>query len=324
MVRDFAHRVFVLIMRQAFRFAHFSDPHLPLLPGWPDRLRALAGKRLLGFLSWRRKRHKVHRPEVLAALLADVAAHAPDHVVVTGDLINIALPDEFERAREWLEQLGAPGRVSLVPGNHDATVKVPWDTGLGQWRPWMAGDGSEAESEVDFPFVRVRGPVAFVGLSTAVPSPPLLAVGTVGAAQVARLEEILRALDRRGLCRVVLMHHPPLRVGRSERKALTDRRRVQGALARAGAELVLHGHHHREHVAYLPGPDGSTIPVIGVPSASAAPVGRAQAARWIQFTLESPAEGRWRLGALVRGYDAAGFRTESRFAVAYEGRNEAP
>jgi len=299
-------------MHPPFRFAHFSDPHLPLAPGWPARLRTLAGKRLLGFLSWRRKRHLVHRPEVLAALLADVAAHTPDHIVVTGDLINIALPDEFDRARDWLERIGPPERLSLVPGNHDATVRVPWNLGLGRWQPWMDGD----DAETALPFVRVRGPVAFVGLSTAVPTPPLLATGRVGAEQAARLEVLLRKLGRRDLFRVILMHHPPLRVGGSERTALTDRRRVQAALARAGAELVLHGHHHRAHVGCLPGPAGA-IPVVGVPSASAAPVGRTQPARWIRFTVERPEDGRWRLAALVRGYDAAGFRTEARFAVTY-------
>ena len=305
-------------MRQAFRFAHFSDPHLPL--GGPARLRALLGKRFFGYLSWYRARHKVHRPEVLATLLADVAAHGPDHIVVTGDLINISLPDEFERARAWLERVGPPDRVSLVPGNHDATVTVPWDIGLGRWQPWMTGDDPGAA----LPFVRVRGPVAFVGVSTALPTAPLLATGRVGAEQAMRLEEVLRDLARRDLFRIVLMHHPPLRVGRSERKALTDRKRVQEALARAGAELVLHGHHHREHVAYLAGPDGVAIPVVGVPSASAAPGGHGrgghgQAARWIQFTVERPEAGRWRLAALVRGYDSGGFRTESRFAVAYGG-----
>lgn len=299
-------------MQTGFRFAHFSDAHLPLLPGQLGGLWALAGKRTLGLLSWRRKRHAIHRPEILAALLADVAAHAPDHVVVTGDLTNIALPDEFERARAWLEQVGSPDQVSVVPGNHDATVRVPWDIGLGRWQPWMTGD-APAEG---FPFVRVRGPVAFVGVSTAVPTLPLLATGTVGAAQAARLEAVLADLGRRGLFRVVLMHHAPILVGRSPRKALTDRRHVQDVLARGGAELVLHGHHHSNQIGSLPG-RGAAIPVIGVASASAAPIGRGQAAHWNQFTV-GQRDGAWRLSALARGYTADGFRTEMRYAVTYE------
>ncbi|MGQ9367800.1 metallophosphoesterase family protein [Azospirillum sp. ST 5-10] len=304
-------------MPHGFRFAHLSDPHLPLPPGLPARLRHLAGKRLLGFLSWRRKRHRLHLPDVLAALLADVERHAPDHVVVTGDLVNIALPDEFELARLWLEGLGAPERVSVVPGNHDATVAVPWGIGLGRWQPWMTGDGADAGGPAGFPYVRIRGPVAFVGVSTAVPTLPLLATGTVGTAQRARVEAVLNELAARGLFRVVLMHHPPLPVGGGARKGLTDRRAVQGVLARAGAELVLHGHHHRNHRGLLPGPGGRSIPVVGVASASGAE-GHAHPARWIQFTVTARGEGGWHLAALVRGYGAGGFGTAERFAVSYD------
>ncbi|CAO3433248.1 metallophosphoesterase family protein [Azospirillum doebereinerae] len=306
-------------METGYRFAHLSDPHLPLPSVRLAGLRALAGKRSLGLLSWRHKRQAIHRPEILAALMADVATHAPDHIAVTGDLTNIALPDEFERARSWLAQVGPPDRVTVVPGNHDATVAVPWEAGLGRWQPWMSGD-APAEG---FPFVRVRGPVAFVGVSTAVPSPPFLAIGTVGAGQAARLEAILAELARQGLFRVVLMHHPPLRIGRSERKALTDRRRVQDVLARAGAELVLHGHHHRDHITSLPGP-GNLIPLFGVASASAAPGGWADPARWIQFTVKRRGDGVWHLSALVRGYAAGGFRTEARYAMACGRQDAAP
>jgi len=301
-----------------FRFAHFSDPHLPLSPGWPSGAGVFAGKRLLGLLSWRLKRRRIHRPEILDRLLADVAAYAPDHSVVTGDLTNIALPDEFTRARTWLDQVGPPDRVSVVPGNHDATVSVPWAIGLGQWQPWLSGDAPDDEG---FPFVRLRGPVAFVGVSTATPSLPLLATGTVGADQAARLEHVLAALGRRDLFRVVLMHHPPLRVGHSERKALRDRARVQGVLARVGAELVLHGHHHRNHIGSLRGP-GAPVPVIGVSSASAASVAGAEPARWIAFTVTRPMAGGWRLAAEVRGDTPAGFRVETRFAVTYDAHHE--
>ncbi|MBP2301128.1 metallophosphoesterase family protein [Azospirillum picis] len=310
-------------MQPVFRFAHLSDPHLPLLPGWPARLHHLAGKRLLGFISWRRKRHRVHRPEVLARLLDDIAAHRPDHLVMTGDLVNIALPDEFERARAWLERVGPPDRVTVVPGNHDATVRVPWESGLGLWRPWMTGDGASggepeagpSDDGAGFPFLRLRGPVAFIGVSTAVPSPPLLATGAVGARQAALLETMLGELGGRGLFRVVLMHHPPLRVGRSERKALTDRRRIQGILARTGAELVLHGHHHRNHVASLPGPGGSTIPVMGVASASADAAAGGQPASWNRFTVAPLTDGGWRLAGAVRTCGADGFHTDGAFEI---------
>ncbi|MBB4315862.1 3',5'-cyclic AMP phosphodiesterase CpdA [Roseospira marina] len=293
---------------------------MPLRPDDAAGVRWLGVKRRLGRLSWRLKRQRIHQPAVLAALLADVAAQAPDHIVLTGDLTNLALPDEVQRARAWLDRIGPPDRVSVVPGNHDAMVAVPWTDGLGRWAPWLTGDTPEPDA---FPFVRMRGPVAFVGVSTAAPSLPLLATGRIGAEQAARLEAILADLGRRDRFRVVLIHHPPLRVGESERRALRDRPRVQNALARVGAELVLHGHHHRDHIGSLPGPNGP-VPVIGVSSASAAPVAGATPARWVHYTVTRPAGGGWRLSAVVRGYTPDGFRTDARFAVTTEAHHTAP
>src|SRR5664279_4271725 len=85
----------------AFTLAHLSDPHLPPLPA--PRWRDLLGKRALGYLNWTRNRHKYHRRDVLDALVADMQAQAPDHIAVTGDLVNLALEAEFGPARAWLE-----------------------------------------------------------------------------------------------------------------------------------------------------------------------------------------------------------------------------
>src|SRR3546814_219473 len=108
-----------------FKLAHISDPHLGPLP--PVRVAELLNIRFFGWLSWGRRRRALHRPEVLAALAADLAVLAPDHLVVTGDLTNIALPGEFVQVGRWLEGLGAPEGVTVVPGNHDAYVAVPWE-----------------------------------------------------------------------------------------------------------------------------------------------------------------------------------------------------
>ena len=98
--------------------AHLSDPHLRL-PG-PVPMRAVLNKRLLSLLSWRLNRHRRHRTETLARVIADLHDHAPELTMVTGDLTNLGLDSEFRKARTWLEQLGDPLRVMVIPGNHDA------------------------------------------------------------------------------------------------------------------------------------------------------------------------------------------------------------
>src|SRR4051812_31501957 len=93
-----------------FKLAHLSDPHLAPLPR--PNPRELLSKRGLGYINWLRKRRSIHRPEVLAALVADLKAQTPDHIAVTGDLVNLSLTSEFAPARVWLETLGNPHDVT--------------------------------------------------------------------------------------------------------------------------------------------------------------------------------------------------------------------
>ena len=67
-------------MRDSFFFAQVSDPHLTSLEqvAWRD----LVNKRVLGYLSWRRRRLKEHRGEVLDALRAVLVQTAPEHIAV--------------------------------------------------------------------------------------------------------------------------------------------------------------------------------------------------------------------------------------------------
>lgn len=279
-----------------FVLAHLSDPHLAPLP--PPRLTELIGKRVTGFINWRRKRAAIHRSEVLSRIVADLKAQHPDHIAVTGDLVNLALPGEYGVARAWLDALGHPADVTLVPGNHDAYVRSGVAASLTHWADFMRGDRPAANAPA-FPFLRRRGPLALIGISTSVPSLPLLATGRVGADQMLRLETILQDCGREGLCRVVLIHHPPTSKRSHYLKRLTDGPRLRDVLARHGAELVIHGHNHRRQTVWLDGPAGR-IPAIGVPSASEAPPGEHDPAGYNLYRIDGE-RGAWRYEVITRG-----------------------
>lgn len=290
-------------------FAQLSDPHLTSLDS--VRTADLLDKRGLGYLSWRRKRRFEHRREVLDALLDDLQQQPPEQVLVTGDLTHVGLPCEFAEAREWLHTLGDADRVALVPGNHDACVPAAWEDTFALWRDYMASDGDAgATGPVRFPTLRVRGELAFIGLSTAVPKPPLMATGTLGRSQIERLEPLLESCATRGLFRVVYLHHCPLARVDKWRKRLTDATAVQQVLARQGAELVVHGHGHRGHFARLRTRHG-VAPVIAVPSASAMGLHGHEAAAYHRYAV-TPTPGGWRLQIEPRRYDTvAGVFTQS-------------
>jgi 3',5'-cyclic AMP phosphodiesterase CpdA len=207
-------------------------------------------------------------------------------------------------ARAFLESLGPPHDVTLVPGNHDAYVSSADRYREEHWGDYMHGDNG-ATGELSFPFVRRRGQLALIGLSTAAPSPPFLATGQLGRAQLARLGAALDSCA--GLFRVVLIHHPPVSKPSRRFKRLLDGGELRMALARHGAELVIHGHDHERARIDLEGPGGPrrTIPVIGVPSASEAPPGKHDPAGYNLYWIEGTS-GAWRCEMVSRGLTSDG------------------
>ena len=256
----------------SYILAHLSDAHIGPLPR--PRRRDLLGKRFTGFVNWRR-RGRLHDMTVLAALVADLRARAPDHVAMTGDILNIGLPAEFPFARAWLETLGTAEAVSFVPGNHDAYVRSSLPHLASTFAPWVNEGGSSEVGVADglpfaFPYLRRRGPLALIGLNSAIPTAPLLASGALGHVQRDGLGRLLDEAGRQGLVRVVMVHHPPHVTGAQRGRGLRDAAGFEAVIAAHGSDLVIHGHNHRTSVAHLPGPRGP-VPVVGVPSCSAVP-----------------------------------------------------
>ncbi len=124
----------------SFTIAHISDPHLSPapMPGLAD----LRLKRVMGFINWKRGRARLNDMGMLARLVADLRAQRPDHVAVTGDLVNIGMASEFHRAALWLETFGDPSEVSFVPGNHDAYVRAAMPLLESTFAPWTTGDNA--------------------------------------------------------------------------------------------------------------------------------------------------------------------------------------
>jgi 3',5'-cyclic AMP phosphodiesterase CpdA len=302
-----------------FTLAHLSDVHLAPLPR--VRLGELGSKRVIGYHSWNYRRRYIHEIGIANAVRDDILASGADHIALTGDLINISAREEFPAGLVWLKTLGPPDRVTFVPGNHDAYVPVPWERGLGLWEAYMTGDTKVAPMPSDntptpFPFVRQRRNVALIGLSTAVPQPIGYATGRLGEAQIAAAAATLRELRKRGFCRVVLIHHPPVAGLIEPRKALLDVSAFEAMLKEEGAELVLFGHTHNDHRLEIASRHGP-VHMIGVASASANGTHGKPAADWCQYRIRRQ-DGVWRVSGLRRRYDpaAGALADESRFELA--------
>lgn len=290
--------------KKTVTLAHLSDPHISCMNEITGR--DLAGKRLLGYVRWKLHRGAEHGDHVLVALKTDLARTDPDHIAVTGDLTHLSLPAEFKKARQWLQSLGPASKITVIPGNHDTYVKTEWRQTMGLWTDYMLSDnGRKDDHGVEstdslFPCLRVRGCVAIIGVCTARPSAPHLAVGSVGVSQMQKLATILSQTARKRFYRVVLIHHPPLSGSVSWRKRLTDAAAMQSLLARYGAELLLHGHAHRTLRRNLQTQSGN-LPVIGIPSVSALSRRPERRARYHIYRI-TPVDSGWEVRHETRIY----------------------
>ena len=279
-------------MKSGLTIAHLSDPHLTSLRHvtW----RELLNKRILGYLSWRVKRRRSHSREVLSRTLADLSGRQPDHLVISGDFTHLGTANECREAENWLNSVGAPDYISIVPGNHDRYINADIADTTGRWRAWMQSDSGERDHAPDFPYLRVRGPVAIIGLSTAVPTPPFFASGRLGREQLRRLGRLLETAAQRGLYRIVVLHHSPHSM--SSRRGLSDADQLLSTVADPGAELIIHGHGHRQmHTMLQAG--ARRVPVFGVPSASANYGDPAKSPGYNIYEIKQEPEG-WRTRAM--------------------------
>ncbi len=285
-------------MTAELTFAHLTDPHftVPEFVSW----REIANKRALSVLSWRWKRRHRYRREVFEAVARDAARHT-DTFVLTGDLTQAGLKSECEAARDWLANFAEHRRVCVIPGNHDS-IRLNSQLNGGQRAEWEALWVPYMGAGAAFPYLKVFARVAFVGLSSAVPTAPFLASGRLGQKQLQDLVRILRDCREQGLFRVLLVHHCPLPSLDSPRRGLTDAVGLCEVIAEVGAELVLHGHNHRWMQNTIEGPS-CRVPVLSAPSAGSVgmPDGRYRAGYYL-FTVQA-SERSWQLGVEARQFE---------------------
>jgi len=185
------------------------------------------------------------QPGIADALVAEINAHRPDLVLVSGDLTQDGKVSEFESARRFLDRLEA--HVLCVPGNHDLPSQDLVERLTDPYARWRRIIAAEIE-----PFWH-DDEVAVIGVNTARRAAFHWnwAHGRISDRQLQRVTERLSTVPAT-LVRIVIAHHPlflpDVDIG------MKRVRRADAALksfAAAGVRLVLSGHFHvsfvREH-----------------------------------------------------------------------------
>ena len=180
-------------------------------------------------------------PEVVAALIADLAEVRPDVVVISGDLTQSASHRQFAAARTFLDRLPAPCLV--VPGNHDIVSFPLWELFLAPYRRWRRFVTTGLAPEWSNAALLIKG------VNSARPFGPYLnwSRGMLSPAQIAAVTAAGR--DPRVL--MVAAHHPVAHGNDVERDydLVTRSGELLATLAARPRSLVLLGHRHRSHVS---------------------------------------------------------------------------
>jgi len=197
--------------------------------------------------------YRVSETNALTERALDVVARLqprPDLLVVTGDLTDCGLAEEYALLKAMLAPLGIP--VLLVPGNHDRRETLTAGLDLD---PRQVLDGGFVQ------FVADLGPMRLIGLDTLLPGK---SAGALCATRLAFLDKALTEADGKPVA--IFMHHPPFDCGIAHMDAI---RLLDGAedfaaiVARhPNVERILCGHHHRPIVTRFAGTIAQIAPSV--------------------------------------------------------------
>ena len=179
-----------------------------------------------------------------------------DVVAISGDLSQRARAGEFQRAAVFIRDAQKVSRTITVPGNHDVKWwRAPLGVGnlAGMYDNYMRFISDDLE-----PVLRVPGTM-FVGLNTShgvtarTLTWNLRDISIIGDLRREQFDAARTAFDETspGDARVIVMHHNPVKGELSQRHGLKRTKRILGALAAMGVDLILCGHDHQESVHYI-------------------------------------------------------------------------
>lgn len=178
---------------------------------------------------------------VVAGLARAVAAERADLIIISGDLTQNALSQEFREAAAFVDRLPRP--VLVVPGNHD----IP---GIDVFRRFLVPYGRyRAHFGRDLNPVFTDEAMVVAGLNTArrIGHHWNWSHGRISFWQMAHTARIFRTAPRPAI-RIVVTHHPFLAPPEQpEQRLIGRRRRALDTFAACGVDMILSGHLHRAY-----------------------------------------------------------------------------
>ena len=183
-----------------------------------------------------------HDPELVEAVESRVKESQPDLVVVSGDLTQRARTEQFQEACRFLERLRESGYdVLAVPGNHDVPLYDVLRRFLSPLTRYM-----RYIDDTLCPLQEIPG-VTVLGINTA--RSLTFSDGRISHEQMDFIRKTFERTDP-AATRILVTHHPlfALPVGEGVASAVGRSELALDAIADAGVDMLLAGHHHESSI----------------------------------------------------------------------------
>lgn len=224
--------------KDSFRLAHISDLHFfDNAVHWKD----MFSKRALGHLNATLFRKNIHSEEPLLQIPELFKALDLDGVVITGDISSTSQIQEFEKAKQWLQQFPEL-KTFIVPGNHDAYTKKSFrEKACFQTLSFNEkGIGSLQEDGLELHHIFENW--WLILLDTAVPTAFFSSGGLFSKKLEEKLSYLLSHLDQNQS--IILASHFPIVNCSWRKKLFRSSKLLEICKKHPHIKLYLHGHLH--------------------------------------------------------------------------------
>lgn len=234
-----------IILKNKMKIIHISDLHILKVKG---SVFDFLNKRIIGLLNIYINRRGEYSIENVEKLFDDIKKQDYDHIVITGDFTNLALPSEFEKNKELLEKLGDSSKISIIPGNHDSYIKSAVKKRYFQkyFNKWLVSD-IKIQGNNKFPYVRLLNEnIAIIGFNSSIADCLFCSSGKISKYQIDEFERIMKNPNLKNRYKIVLIHH---HLAKNIKLVewmfgMRDRKKIVTLFSKYKIDLVLHGHRH--------------------------------------------------------------------------------
>lgn len=181
----------------------------------------------------------VEHKRACAAALEFAHAAPSDLILITGDVTQKGLPDEFAAAGAWIRAMPEP--TFVIVGNHDVPYFGVLDRLFWPWRAFERATGHPAhDGEFKRDALMVRGVTTARGWQARLN----WSKGVIDLDQTRRAAQALRQAPA-GALRILACHHPLIEmIGTPMTGDVKRGDRAAVIFAEAGVDLIMTGHTH--------------------------------------------------------------------------------